>query len=218
MQYKIALVGEAWGEHEERERMPFVGPAGWQLNSMLKEAGIVRADCFLTNCFNLRPRPSNKIENLCATRERSVMRSRRYHLASTSAMNFSLNSTDFTQNLLKLIQMSLSVSGELPPGQYYVTVEYRNFVGQSRVPPFWQEKNASPPSTPPTSSKEATITDTSLSSISRKPVESPSIPRSADQNESSTPSPFSQNLSGSPKGLFHGQDSWQSTSRLGEKE
>jgi len=68
MQYKIALVGEAWGEHEERERMPFVGPAGWQLNSMLKEAGIVRADCFLTNCFNLRPRPSNKIENLCATR------------------------------------------------------------------------------------------------------------------------------------------------------
>src|SRR5262245_52348045 len=68
MQYKIALVGEAWGEHEERERLPFVGPAGWQLNSMLKEAGIVRAECFLTNCFNLRPRPNNKIDNLCATR------------------------------------------------------------------------------------------------------------------------------------------------------
>jgi len=49
--------------------MPFVGPAGWQLNSMLTEAGIVRADCFLTNCFNLRPRPTNKIENLCATRK-----------------------------------------------------------------------------------------------------------------------------------------------------
>ena len=69
MKYKIAIVGEAWGEHEERERMPFVGPAGWQLNSMLKEAGIVRADCFLTNCFNLRPRPSNKIENLCGSRK-----------------------------------------------------------------------------------------------------------------------------------------------------
>jgi len=68
MSYKIALVGEAWGEHEERERVPFVGPAGWQLNSMLAEAGIVRASCFLTNCFNLRPRPTNKIENLCATR------------------------------------------------------------------------------------------------------------------------------------------------------
>jgi uracil-DNA glycosylase len=67
--FKIALVGEAWGEHEERERMPFVGPAGWQLNSMLKEAGISRHECFLTNCFNLRPRPTNKIENLCASRK-----------------------------------------------------------------------------------------------------------------------------------------------------
>jgi|SRR5215471_18552038 len=66
---KIAIVGEAWGEHEERERMPFVGPAGWQLNSMLREAGIVRADCHLTNVFNLRPRPTNKIDNLCATRK-----------------------------------------------------------------------------------------------------------------------------------------------------
>ena len=66
---KIALVGEAWGEHEERERMPFVGPAGWQLNQMLKEAGITRSECFLTNCFNLRPRPTNKIDNLCASRK-----------------------------------------------------------------------------------------------------------------------------------------------------
>ena len=67
--HKIAIVGEAWGEAEERERAPFVGPAGWQLNTMLAEAGIRRADCFLTNCFNLRPRPTNKIENLCASRK-----------------------------------------------------------------------------------------------------------------------------------------------------
>lgn len=69
MKNKIALVGEAWGEHEERERMPFVGPAGWQLNSMLNDAGITRADCFLTNVFNLRPKPANKIDNLCASRK-----------------------------------------------------------------------------------------------------------------------------------------------------
>jgi len=69
MGYKIVFVGEAWGEHEERERRPFVGPAGWQLNTMLAEAGIRRADCFLTNCFNLRPRPTNKIDNLCAPRK-----------------------------------------------------------------------------------------------------------------------------------------------------
>src|SRR5262245_983184 len=69
MKFKMALVGEAWGEHEEAQRLPFVGPAGWQLNSMLSEAGIVRAECYLTNCFNLRPRPTNKIDNLCATRK-----------------------------------------------------------------------------------------------------------------------------------------------------
>lgn len=67
--YKIALVGEAWGEQEERERMPFMGPAGWQLNSMLSEAGIHRHECFLTNTFNLRPQPTNKIDNLCASRK-----------------------------------------------------------------------------------------------------------------------------------------------------
>jgi uracil-DNA glycosylase len=68
MKNKIALVGEAHGEHEEREGRPFVGPAGWLLNSMLRDAGIVRAECFITNVFNLRPRPNNKIENLCRSK------------------------------------------------------------------------------------------------------------------------------------------------------
>jgi uracil-DNA glycosylase len=68
MKYAIAIVGESWGEHEERERAPFVGPAGWQLNTMLRDAGIVRAECFLTNVFNLRPRPTNKVDNLCGSR------------------------------------------------------------------------------------------------------------------------------------------------------
>lgn len=62
---KIALVGEAWGEHEERVRAPFVGPSGYELTRMLNEAGVHRADCFLTNVFNLRPKPTNDIENLC---------------------------------------------------------------------------------------------------------------------------------------------------------
>jgi uracil-DNA glycosylase len=63
---KIAIVGEAWGEHEERQRSPFVGPSGYELTKMLEEGGIHRADCFLTNVFNLRPRPTNDIENLCS--------------------------------------------------------------------------------------------------------------------------------------------------------
>ena len=65
----IALVGESWGEHEEKERRAFVGPAGWQLNSMLRDAGIARHECMLTNVFNLRPRPNNKIDNLCASKK-----------------------------------------------------------------------------------------------------------------------------------------------------
>lgn len=69
MNYKYTLVGEAWGENEERERLPFVGPAGWQLNSQLAEAGIARLECFLTNVFNLRPKPTNKVENLCAPKK-----------------------------------------------------------------------------------------------------------------------------------------------------
>jgi DNA polymerase len=64
---KIALVGEAWGEHEEYQRAPFVGPSGYELTRMLKEAGIHRADVHLTNVFNLRPKPTNDIENLCSS-------------------------------------------------------------------------------------------------------------------------------------------------------
>lgn len=64
---EIALVGEAYGEHEERQRVPFVGPSGYELTRMLDEAGIRRADCFLTNVFNLRP-AGNDIETLCGNK------------------------------------------------------------------------------------------------------------------------------------------------------
>ena len=64
----IAIVGEAWGEQEERLRLPFVGPAGYLLNQLLDEAGIRRADCLVTNVFNLRPGPRNEIEFLCVSK------------------------------------------------------------------------------------------------------------------------------------------------------
>lgn len=66
-QFNIALVGEAWGEQEEAQRMPFVGPAGFQLNSMLRDAGIERSECFVTNTFNFRP-PKNDIDALCVSK------------------------------------------------------------------------------------------------------------------------------------------------------
>ena len=67
----IALVGEAWGETEEKLRAPFQGAAGYELNKMLTEAGIHRADCFITNVFNLRPK-GNKIEALCGPKATAI--------------------------------------------------------------------------------------------------------------------------------------------------
>lgn len=64
--FKIAIVGEAWGDEEAQWKMPFIGPAGKQLDSILEDAGIVRAECFITNVFNLHP-AGNKLETLCVT-------------------------------------------------------------------------------------------------------------------------------------------------------
>ena len=52
---KIMLVGEAWGEHEERAGEPFVGPSGGLLNKMLHSAGIMRSEVYVTNVVNARP-------------------------------------------------------------------------------------------------------------------------------------------------------------------
>jgi uracil-DNA glycosylase len=67
----IALIGEAYGEQEERERVPFIGYSGHLLTQLMEEAGIVRSECFLTNVFNLRP-PSNKIEALCGPKSEAL--------------------------------------------------------------------------------------------------------------------------------------------------
>jgi uracil-DNA glycosylase len=67
----IALVGEAWGEHEARQRTAFVGPTGYLLTNLLTEAGIRRADCLLTNVFNLKPH-MNKIEYMCGPKEQGL--------------------------------------------------------------------------------------------------------------------------------------------------
>lgn len=68
----IAIIGEAWGEAEERARAPFQGSSGWLLNQMLAEAKIDRTQCFVTNVFNLRPKPTNDIVNLCGSERSSA--------------------------------------------------------------------------------------------------------------------------------------------------
>lgn len=68
----IMIVGEAWGEREEEEGMPFVGPTGWYLDQMLDLVGIRRSECYLTSVFNLRPRPTNDVKNLCGPKAEGI--------------------------------------------------------------------------------------------------------------------------------------------------
>ena len=45
----MVLVGEQPGDQEDKQRRPFVGPAGRILDRALDEAGISRADVYVTN-------------------------------------------------------------------------------------------------------------------------------------------------------------------------
>lgn len=68
----IAIVGEAWGKEEEARREPFVGSSGRVLNYLLNQVGISRRECFITNVFNLRPKPSNDVKNLCGPKAAGI--------------------------------------------------------------------------------------------------------------------------------------------------
>jgi len=52
---RVMLVGEAPGHHEEKEREPFVGPAGQKLNDILKAMGISRQEVYISNIVKFRP-------------------------------------------------------------------------------------------------------------------------------------------------------------------
>jgi DNA polymerase len=51
----IMLIGEAPGAEEERQREPFVGPAGQKLTSILTAMGLKRAEVYISNICKFRP-------------------------------------------------------------------------------------------------------------------------------------------------------------------
>lgn len=53
------VVGEAPGQKEDLEGVPFVGAAGQLLNRLLEHAGLARGDTFITNIVKCRP-PANR--------------------------------------------------------------------------------------------------------------------------------------------------------------
>src|SRR6187549_1286374 len=61
---RIVLVGEQPGDQEDRQGEPFVGPAGALLDKALADAGIPRADVYVTNAvkhFKWEPRGKRRI-------------------------------------------------------------------------------------------------------------------------------------------------------------
>lgn len=55
----IVFVGEAPGKKEDEQGLPFVGASGNFLNTMLEQAGMERADVYITNIVKYRP-PNNR--------------------------------------------------------------------------------------------------------------------------------------------------------------
>jgi DNA polymerase len=55
----IMFVGEAPGEQEDKQGIPFIGPAGHLLDRLLAGAGIRRDDVFIANVLKCRP-PGNR--------------------------------------------------------------------------------------------------------------------------------------------------------------
>lgn len=58
-QAKLVFVGEAPGAEEDRQGLPFVGPAGQLLTKMIESIGLRREEVFIANVLKCRP-PGNR--------------------------------------------------------------------------------------------------------------------------------------------------------------
>lgn len=65
---KIVIVGESPSEHEIKSGVLFSGTSGDELTRLLGEAGIDRAECYLTSVFKHRP-PNGSLENYCVSKK-----------------------------------------------------------------------------------------------------------------------------------------------------
>jgi uracil-DNA glycosylase len=60
---RVMFIGEAPGYQEEKEREPFVGPAGQKLNDILKAMGLPREEVYLSNLIKFRPAMAGQTTN-----------------------------------------------------------------------------------------------------------------------------------------------------------
>ena len=59
-QASLMFVGEAPGAEEEKQREPFVGPAGQKLTAIIKAMGIDRPQVYISNICKFRPAMDNQ--------------------------------------------------------------------------------------------------------------------------------------------------------------
>jgi len=57
---KVMLIGEAPGADEDAQGRPFVGLSGQMLSKVMKDAGMDRSKCYITNIVKCRP-PQNRL-------------------------------------------------------------------------------------------------------------------------------------------------------------
>ncbi len=60
---RVCILGEAPGEKEDAKGLPFVGPSGYLLDTMLKEGGFMVGEYWLSNPYKTRP-PDNKMDRI----------------------------------------------------------------------------------------------------------------------------------------------------------
>ncbi|HEX6546391.1 MAG TPA: UdgX family uracil-DNA binding protein [Bryobacteraceae bacterium] len=74
---RVILIGEQPGNEEDREGLPFVGPAGRILNQALEEAEVERSDLYVTNAvkhFKFEPRGKRRLHKKPSVPEISACR------------------------------------------------------------------------------------------------------------------------------------------------
>ena len=66
-QARLMFIGEAPGAEEDRQKRPFVGPAGQLLNKMIAAMGFTREQVYITNIIKNRP-PGNRTPSILESR------------------------------------------------------------------------------------------------------------------------------------------------------
>jgi len=61
---RIAIVGESPANVEIQTKTPFSGPSGKELDRILKDAGLNRSDCWITNVCKYWVPPASNIEGV----------------------------------------------------------------------------------------------------------------------------------------------------------